>query len=141
MAGDRREVVPHRVVIHLSGVRSSTFAEQLEEAGLIEAEDARALEFEEGNLDRVDIDGVDLARSCEQVVEGIATRAGDHHDAIGRAEIQGHAIERGIFPAGVVDQIVAMDRREDSATEFLSRREARHSGVSFAVRECRISHR
>ncbi len=58
---------------------------------------------------RVDVDGVNLGGAVEEVVEGVAAGAGDHDDAAIRLEGEEFAVDAGIFPAGVVDQLAAVD--------------------------------
>lgn len=48
---------------------------------------------------------MDLACSGEEVVERVAPSGGDHSDPVGGAELKSLAVEAGILPAGVVDEL------------------------------------
>ena len=54
---------------------------------------------------RINVYTRDLRRIVEQVIEGVAARAGDHHDTVRGADVENFVVERRIFPALVVDEI------------------------------------
>jgi len=54
--------------------------------------------------------------TCQQVIQGVATGRGDYQQSVLGTEIQGLAIEPGIFPAGVVYEVVAMDELKYTST-------------------------
>jgi hypothetical protein len=54
--------------------------------------------------------------TTQSVVERIAASGCDYQDTIGRFEFERLAIESGIFPAGVVYEVVAMDELTYTST-------------------------
>jgi hypothetical protein len=89
----------------------------LEELLVVQLPDGGDLEFEQGVLSRVHVDGVDVPDSTEEVIEGIAPRGRDDEEPILRGQLQGDAVEPGIFPAGVVDEVVTVDEAENSTAD------------------------
>src|SRR5690606_10207191 len=53
-------------------------------------------------------DGVDPLRLVEGVVESVAAGRGDHQQAVAGPQLEGHPVEAGILPAGVVNQVLAV---------------------------------
>jgi hypothetical protein len=84
-------------------------AEEAEECLERETADAGDLEFEEGVLSEVEIDGVNLVGRIEDVVEGVATGRGNEDDAAFRVQAHDLAIDPWILPAGVIDEVVSVD--------------------------------
>jgi hypothetical protein len=52
---------------------------------------------------------MDFATTGQKIVQRVATCAGDHQKPIGGSQLEGNAIKRGIFPTGVVKQVVAVN--------------------------------
>ena len=77
------------------------------------------LEFEKRVLAGVEIDGMDLAGSGEEIIENVSAGARDDQDAIGRRELKRHPVERGVFPAGVEDQMVPDQGLEEAGVKPL----------------------
>ena len=107
-----RQPGPDRAIDRLVALMR-TDAKKLEQVTEVTAPDQRELELEHGVLAVVDVDRMDLGRPIEQVVERVATGAGDHDDAALSVESHEFAIDARIFPAGVVDQLPAMDVVKD----------------------------
>ena len=78
--------------------------------------DAGQFQVQKGVLPRIHIDGHDLFRAGQGVVQGIAAGGGNDQDRIVGHEVQCLLIQPRIFPAGVVDQVVAMNQLEDLST-------------------------
>jgi len=51
---------------------------------------------------RINVYTRDFRRIVEQVIEGIAARAGDHHDYGPSADVENFVVESRVFPALVV---------------------------------------
>jgi len=97
-------------------------AEKLEEIAEIATADERELQVEDRILAVVHIHRMNLRRPVEQVVERVATGAGDHdHTAVG-AQLHQLPINPGILPAGVVDQLPAMHMVEIRSWVALKKR-------------------
>jgi len=79
------------------------------------------LEFQQSRLMRVQVYAVDPLRGTEQVVECIASGAGDHDDPIGGCDVQRLLVHGGIFPTLVVDQVSLVDLFEEPLFHDTSR--------------------
>lgn len=101
-------------------------AEEGEEVVEIQAADGRQFQFEQGVLAWVGIHGVDAPGPGQGVIEDVAAGAGDDQHGVVRGEIEGLAIHRRIFPAGVVDQGAGVDGVEDALVDAVE-----ESGVAF----------
>ena len=84
-------------------------AKHLKEVGKVPAGDEGHLQLQQRVLAEVHINGMDLRGIIEEVVERIAAGAGDHDDLAAGIEAEHLAIETGIFPSAVVDQVGAVD--------------------------------
>ena len=60
--------------------------------------------------------------AAKRVVQHVAAGAGDDQHAIIGAEVEGLAVNRRIFPAGVVDERSGVDRIEQFLVKSLSAR-------------------
>jgi hypothetical protein len=130
-AGRGRQFGPDRVEVHLAGVRRAALAEEGEKGVVIEGPTGGGLQFQEGVLDGVHVHGVDLAAAGQQVVQGVAAGAGDDQEAVVGPEIEGLAVQGRVFPAGVVNEVVAVDRPEDARVElFLGGVGADHAWIN-----------
>ena len=132
LLGQRRQVWPESIVVHASGVGGTAPTEQGEEGLVIQVADPGHLEFQQGVLDRVDVHGMDFPRSGQEVIEGIAAGAGDDQETIVRTQLESHSVQGWIFPAGVVNEVTAVNRREDSRSQLLFRR----TGADHARLSC-----
>src|SRR5262249_35035873 len=121
-----RQLVAQRVGVHLPGAGRAALAEQLEERVVVQTQNGGALQFKKRVLDGVDVNGVDLAAAGQQVVQGVAAGAGDDDQPVALTQLQGDPVQGGVFPAGVVDQVVPMYRLEDARVDFLPRRGLLH---------------
>jgi len=65
-------------------------------------------QFQQGVLAVVHIHGVNLRRPVQQVVQGVAPGAGDHHHPAGRIQFHQLAVNARILPTGVVDELAAV---------------------------------
>jgi len=72
---------------------------------------------------------VNFRGPIEEIVERVAARAGDQHDAAVRVESQEFPIDPRIFPAGIVDELPAMDVMKDQVLRGL---EESGGGVRWA---------
>jgi hypothetical protein len=91
--------------------------EHIEELIVLQFAYRSGLEFQQGVLAGVHIYGIDMTCACQKVVKGIATCGADDQQTILGAEVQRLAIEPGIFPASVVDEVVAMDKLKNTTTD------------------------
>ena len=84
--------------------------------------DASQLQVQEGVLPRIHVHGQDLLGTGQGIVQGVAaSRGNDQHGVVGR-EFHRFVVEPGIFPAGVIDQVVPVDQFEDlTARPFANR--------------------
>jgi len=89
-----------------------TLAEAVEDGREVRMAQQRHLQLKERILPGIDVDAADLPGAIEQVVEGIAPGAGDHHHPA--VAVQGHrlAVQPRILPAGIVDQVARVDAPE-----------------------------
>lgn len=67
--------------------------------------DSRQLEFEKGGLVGIAVDAIDGCGLAQQIIQGVATGAGDGRNSITRTNRKRDAVHIGIFPTLVVDQI------------------------------------
>lgn len=109
-----------------TGVTALT--EDGEEILVIEGTYAGELELVEGDLARVEIDGMDARRPGQRVVEHVATGTGDDQQLVVGADIEHLAIDGRVFPAGVVDQGVRMQCVEEAVVEGVCARSRGHRG-------------
>ena len=84
------------------------FAKGLEEVFRAAVLEKGPFELKQGILPGVHVYAVDGARAIEQIVQRIASSTRDHDDFAARAKREQLAVAAGIFPAGVVHQIVAV---------------------------------
>ena len=88
---------PQLVLVDLLRARQPAVAEHGKEIFVLEIADAGQLQFQQGVLPRIHVDGHDLLGAGQGVIQGIAAGGGDHqHRVIGR-EFQCLVIEPGIF--------------------------------------------
>jgi hypothetical protein len=57
----------------------------------------------------IDVDRMNLGRAVEQVVEGVAAGAGDHHHPAVGAQPEQLPVDVWILPARVVDELTIVD--------------------------------
>ena len=65
----------------------------------------------------IHIDRMHMARSCQRIIQGVAARRGDDHNAILRREFECNAVKARVFPALVVDDIPPVNEIEPSFAE------------------------
>jgi hypothetical protein len=99
-------------------------AEQPEKVLEVERFDAGDLQVEQSVLPRIHIDGMHAVRPAQGVIECVAAGRRDDQDVVARPDFQGHAIQPRVFPAGVIDQVVAVDEFEDPPADPIEHRHA-----------------
>src|SRR5882762_2849552 len=82
----------------------AAFTEDTEEVIELEGANAGDFELEERGLARIGIDGVDALWRQQRVIEDVTAGARDDEQHIFRSEVERLSIDRGILPAGVVDE-------------------------------------
>ena len=92
------------ILVHLANAWALPHAKQLPHVGKTQVANRGHLEFQKCVLARIQIDGFDPARPCQEIRERITTAAGDHQHAVGPAQIQRFAIDGGIFTASIVNE-------------------------------------
>ena len=95
--------------------RQMPFAKHVEELLVFEVSNRGGFQLQQGVLPGVHVHGVDVSGACQQIVQRIATGGTDHQQSVFGAKIQRLAIEPGIFPAGVVDEVVSVDELKYTA--------------------------
>jgi len=86
-----------------------SFPKHREELGVPQRPQGGNLELKESRLVRIQVDAVDALRTAEHIVESVAAGTGDHDDPIGCADIQCSLVNKGIFPALVVDEVSSVN--------------------------------
>jgi hypothetical protein len=104
---------------------------------VVEGLDPGELEGQEGVLAGIEVDAVDAAGSLQGVVEGIAARRGDDQHFVFGAQFKGDPVEPGVFPAGVVDEVVAMHHLEPEVPKAIAKAELVRAGLGG--REARMT--
>ena len=87
-------------------------AEQGEQGSKVALPVQGHLEEQEGVLPEIDVHGVDGRWIVQEVFQGVAAGAGNHHHRAVRPQPQEFPVDAGILPAGVVNQAAAMDEAE-----------------------------
>ena len=111
--GEIGQFGPQLVAVDILDVRMKAAAENGKEIVETELADTRHLQFEQRILARIGVNRINLGWPLQGVIERVATGAGDHHHRILRPEVQSLAVDRRVFPAGVVDQRTRIERIEN----------------------------
>ena len=83
------------------------------------ADDECLLEFKKCVLAVIDVDGMDLRRIVQQIVQGVASSAGDHDNGAVTIDLHELAVDAGIFPSAVIDEVRAVDVSEKDIVRVL----------------------
>jgi hypothetical protein len=78
----------------------------------IAAFDQRQLELQQRVLAGIDVHCVNFRRRVQQIIQGIAAGAGQHHHPAVPVQTQQLPVNARVFPAHVVDQITLVNRLE-----------------------------
>jgi hypothetical protein len=97
-------------------------AEEREVILELQMPDAGELEVEQSGLARVGIDGIDAVRRGKCVIQRVAARAGDHEHVVVGTKVERLAVDRGVFPASVVNERLGVDRVEQPFMKLLAER-------------------
>jgi hypothetical protein len=81
-------------------------AKQSEKVFIIQVADAGDLELEQRVSPGIHVHGMNDPRAEKGIIQGIATRGGDHDHGVPGAKIQGLAVETRIFPARVIERLL-----------------------------------
>ena len=82
----------------------AAFTEDAEEVVELQGANAGDFQLEQRGLARIRVDGVDALWRQQRVIEDVAAGARNDEQNIFRGEVERLSIDRGIFPAGVVDE-------------------------------------
>ena len=113
LSGCERQVPAQALMVPAFEIGGATLAEHREELVVFEIPDRRQLEFQQGVLAKIHVHGMDPPRRIECVIEGVAAGRSDEDQFIVGPQAQDLAVQPGILPAGVVDEVVSMDVIEE----------------------------
>jgi hypothetical protein len=102
---------PHRPV-QITKRLVRTVSEHAEQIVEVAALDQRQLEPQQRVLTGIDIHRVNLRRIVQQIVQGVAPGAGEHHHPAVPVQFQDLSVDAGVFPTDVVNQAAVMNRLE-----------------------------
>ena len=105
--------------VHAPRVLEIAAAEHGEELLEVEPSDGCDLQLQQRVLAGVHVHGVHVRRLRQDVVEHVAAGRRDGEDGVAPRQVQRDAVQTGIFPAGVVDEVVPLDQIEDVAVDVL----------------------
>lgn len=107
-----RQLGAHRCPVDLLRLRVPAVAEEAKEIIEGQRPQRAPLQREQRVLARIHVDRDHLCRCIQQVVQRVAARRGDDHHPRGCIQRHRLAVRAQILPAHVVDQVVAMNPRE-----------------------------
>ena len=92
----------------------AALAEYLKEVVELQGTNRRDFQLKKRCLAWVGIDRMHTLRCQQRVIQHVTARAGnDHHDVFGR-QIERLPVNRGVFPARVIDERSGVERLEET---------------------------
>ena len=67
----------------------------------------------------IHVDAVDFARIVQQIIQRIASSAGDHRHFALLVQLQELPVATRIFPAGIIHQVIEVDFLKDPVSELV----------------------
>ena len=85
----------------------------------IEVGKAGFLQIQERVLPRIHINGVNRLRIIQQIIQGITTRAGNHHDFAVLIECQHLSVTTGVLPTSIINKVVLMYQAKEPVLKMV----------------------
>lgn len=124
------QLCTYRLLIQLVDLCIGTHTKYLPQLLVVTVFKQSKLECEQSILPRIHVHTVDVLRLVKQVIEGVATSAGDHHNPAIGVKLQELAITAGVFPAGIIYQLTLMNAAEYPVAQVVN---VLHGSVYFVL--------
>ncbi len=97
-----RQPLPQHILKNSSGIGGHAVAEKTEQRRMVGSLKKRNFEFQQGILPGIHIHTMDHFRVIQQVIQRVATGAGQHHHPAVGAKFEQLPVAARVFPARIV---------------------------------------